>query len=393
MSVSADLPQEFIDSVRGVVVQERANQADGRLGGQQPGRFWVLAADLGWTRILAGDDADPAEGVMYGGAIAEAIGAAAIQTPFFTTAVDAAILMSRCASASQRSRYLDPALDGRCVLPVALYEAAGDDSLRGPRTTCRQSGGEYRLNGTKLLVPYAQWAPAILCTATVQAEGPGAVACFVVPADAQGLSIEPVRTATGAPMSAISFNEVRVAGDDRLSGGSVLAALDEMLSVGGALNCAHLYGIGRAALELTLAFTSDRHQFGKPIGSFQAVQHHLVDMYQLLEQTRVLTLQALVAVAERGRFAVREVALAKIKAGEGVPSLLRMAHQIHGGVGYYVDYPLAGLYNASIAAEAMYGAAIWHRQRLGDLVAADSSTLLPADAHGRRSGAVPKPIR
>lgn len=391
MSLSIGLPKEFIDSVQGVVEQERANQSSEDPAPQQPGNFWKIAADLGWTRVVAGVDANPHDGVMYGAVIAEAIGAAGIDTPFFATAVDAAILMSRCASAAQRNRFLDPALDGACVLPVALYEASGDDSLRSPRTICSQLGEEYRLNGTKLLVPYAQWAPAILCTATVPADEPGTVACLVVPADAEGVSIEPMRNAAGAPMSAVTFEDVRASADDRLSSGDVMAALDETLAVGAALNCAYLYGIGRRALELTLTFTTDRHQFGKAIGSFQAVQHHLVDMYRLLEQTRVLTLQALAAVAERGRSAVREVALAKIKAGEGIPALLRMAHQIHGGVGYYVDYPLAGLYNAAIAAEGMCGAAVWHRQRLGDLIATDAGALLPEDAHGRRSASVLAP--
>ena len=382
--MSVRVPSEFTDSVRGVVEQEVHLQSDTGAGSGQEGRFWKQAADLGWTELLAGGGVSGADGVMYSAIIAEAIGAGAIETPFFASAVEAAMLMSHSASAEQRERYLAPALEGASILPVALYEPGGDDALLAPQTTCRESGGDYLLNGIKVLVPYAQGSPAMLCTATMLAKETGTVACFVVPADAVGVHLEPLRTSAGGSMYAVTLKDVRLAEADRLSNGDVPIALEEMLAVGASLNCAQQYGIGRRALELTVAFASDRHQFGRPIGSFQAVQHHVVDMYRLLEQTRVLTLQALAAVAEHGRSAVREVALAKIKAGEGIPALLRLAHQVHGGVGYYVDYPLARLYRASMGAQAAYGSGLWHRQRLGRLLASDPAALLPRDAHGRR---------
>jgi alkylation response protein AidB-like acyl-CoA dehydrogenase len=385
--MSAEVPSEFVDSVRRVVREEAARQSGDRPREGQPGRFWKQAADLGWTHLLAGGDVTARDGVLYCAVIAAALGDAAIETPFFGTAVEAAILMSHTASGGQRDRHLRPALAGERVLPVALYEPGGDETLLSPLTVCRQTAGGYRLKGTKLLVPYAQHAPAMLCTATVATKGLGELACFMVPSDAPGVSIEPLRTSAVESMCAVTFTDVRLAEGDRLSQGDVLIALEEMLAVGAALNCTQLYGIGRRALELTIAFASERHQFGKPIGSLQAVQHHIVDMYKVLEQTRVLTVHALMAVLERGRLAIREVALAKIKAGEGIPALLRMAHQIHGGVGYYFDYPLASLYTATMAAQASYGSTVWHRKRLSALVADEPSALLPGDAHGRRTAA------
>jgi alkylation response protein AidB-like acyl-CoA dehydrogenase len=153
-----------------------------------------------------------------------------------------------------------------------------------------------------------------------------------------------------------------------------------MLDVAAALKCAELLGIGGRALDLTREVAGMRIQFGQPIGAFQAVQHHIADMYRVTEQTRVLTAQA-VALLDNGQRAGREVSLAKIKASEGTIELLNLAQQIHGGVGYYTDYPLETYFRRTMAAQGAYGSARWHRRRLGGLLAADTDGFRRVGAH------------
>jgi alkylation response protein AidB-like acyl-CoA dehydrogenase len=140
-----------------------------------------------------------------------------------------------------------------------------------------------------------------------------------------------------------------------------------MIERAAALKAAELTGIGQAALDLTVAYARDRIQFGRPIGSFQGVQHHCAEMSRDLTVTRLLARQAAARI-DSGRDARREVSIAKAKASEVIPALTRTAHQIHGAVGYYRDYPLELSYHRAIAAAASYGTAADHRRALARLL-------------------------
>jgi alkylation response protein AidB-like acyl-CoA dehydrogenase len=143
-----------------------------------------------------------------------------------------------------------------------------------------------------------------------------------------------------------------------------------MIQRSAALKAAELTGIGQAALDLTVSYARERIQFGRPIGSFQGVQHHCAEMSRDLTVTRLLARQAAARI-ESGRDARREVSIAKAKASEVIPALTRTAHQIHGAVGYYRDYPLELSYHRALAAAASYGTAADHRRALARLLRED----------------------
>jgi alkylation response protein AidB-like acyl-CoA dehydrogenase len=137
---------------------------------------------------------------------------------------------------------------------------------------------------------------------------------------------------------------------------------------GTVLHCAYTVGSMQAALELAVSYSRERQQFGRPIGSFQAVHHHLADMYRDTQVARLLTYQAAWRWAA-GLEAVREVSLARVKVSTVAPMVTSLAHQIHGGVGYYTEYPLELHYRRALAGAVALGGAPGHRERLARYLA------------------------
>jgi alkylation response protein AidB-like acyl-CoA dehydrogenase len=251
---------------------------------------------------------------------------------------------------------------GRTLIVPAVADAPRTAAPHPTRFT--RSGDDLRLEGEKLFVEFAGSADALLVNAVA---GDGEPALFLVPREAAGVHVETLPTAAGGQQSAVRFAQVAV-GAPLATGQPVEAALEQLWLHGAALRAAELTGIGRAALELTLDYVRTRTQFGRPIGSFQAVQHHCADMLRDLTATRLLVAQAAWRLQE-GLPAAREVAMAKAKASEAIPALLRLAHQVTGGVGYYRDYPLEGYYRRAVAAAAAYGGPLEQRRLLAALPA------------------------
>jgi alkylation response protein AidB-like acyl-CoA dehydrogenase len=343
---------------------------------------WSDLATIECTRLLMPESwSGTPHGVQVMAPVVELLGEHALPTPLFATAVDAAGLIARAGSQASQDALLPPIASGEEIVVVALHESsAGPAEAPGDlRTTAEAVDGGWRLRGAKVYVPYANAAARILCVANV---GDDQLGIFVVPAEAPGLSTTRLRTTNGDPLFTLALDDVVVAGDALIGEPQdAWPAIVTMADIGAAFKSAELLGIGRRVLALTREVAHARVQFGQPIGAFQAVQHHVADMYRLIEQTRVLTEQAILRL-DNGHPAAREVSLAKIKASEGLVDVLNLAQQIHGGVGYYDDYPLEVYFRRTMAAQGAYGSARWHRRRLGDL-------LLQSPDRFRRHGAHP----
>jgi alkylation response protein AidB-like acyl-CoA dehydrogenase len=186
--------------------------------------------------------------------------------------------------------------------------------------------------------------------------------------------------AGGESLWNVEFDDAVVAADAIIQGNAIAAAIARLEQRGAALKACELVGIGQAALDLTVAYAATRTQFGKPIGSFQAVQHHCADMQRDISITRLLARQACAALDESDQ-ARREVSFAKAKASEAMPAVTRMAHQIHGAVAYYRDYPLELYYHRAIAAQAAFGDGLHHRRALAEMLESDMDSFRGDDRH------------
>jgi len=352
----------------------RARELEDRAAAGEPAHDAALAAEiaaLGWLgAALPAAHGGGGIGLLELALLIEACGTAPLPTTLFGSVVEAGLLLAEAGSEQQRERWLPRVAAGEAVLAVALLEEGARLGAHEVQTRATPlAGGGYRLDGRKELVRDAAAANALVVAARA-ADAHEGVTLLLVERGAEGLAIEPQPAAGGEPLFAVALDGVEV-GADALVGapGGGWPALERMLARGAALKAAELVGIGQAALDLTLAYARERVQFGRPIGSFQAVQHHCANIYRELVACRLLSYRAAWALDAAGRDpseagARRAVAAAKAKASEAIPWATRIAHQVHGGVGYYSDYPLEQHTRRAIAAAAAYGDARYHRRRL-----------------------------
>ena len=252
--------------------------------------------------------------------------------------------------------------EARSSLP-ALAES-GNSEPTSPRTTAQCDGDVWRLDGTKQLVPAAQLANAIVVSARTD-DGP---ALFVVDTDAHGVDVTPVRTTHGEPHADVALTGAvgqRLGSD---IGAEPLQSLYTRALVG---LCAIQVGVAERALRIAASYTSEREQFGRPIGSFQAVQQRMADAFIDVEAIRWTTWHAAWLVAE-GRPADRAAAIAKFWAAEAGARVTATAQQVHGGMGIDVTYPVSRYFLWAKHIELALGSAPEQLVRLGSAYAEGS---------------------
>jgi alkylation response protein AidB-like acyl-CoA dehydrogenase len=294
-------------------------------------------------------------------AVLAEVGRSVAPVPVYATLVLGADPIARLGTAEQRARYLPGVVDGSRILSAALTEPGSSDPTR-PTTQASRDGGGWRLDGTKCLVPAGQLADAILVPAAVEGGEP---ALFAVEREAPGVEVRPVVTTSSEPHADVVLDAAEVDGDallgDPTDGHATIGALRDRALVG---LCAMQLGVTEFALRLAASYTSEREQFGRPIGSFQAVQQRMADAFIDVEAIRWTTWNAAWLIAE-GRPAERDAAIAKFWAAEAGARVVASAQQVHGGIGIDTTYPLFRYFLWAKQIELALGAATQHLARLG----------------------------
>lgn len=289
------------------------------------------------------------------GVLLAEVGWSVAPVPVYATLVLGADTIARHGDPSIQQRYLPKVVDGGTVLTAALAEPGNSDPI-APRTIARADRDAWTLTGAKELVPAAQLADAIVVSARAD-DGPG---LFVVETATNGVVVSPADTTNGEP-----YADIELAGaiGRRLDGGGAdaVASLYSRALVG---LCAIQVGVTERALKIAASYTSQREQFGRPIGSFQAVQQRLADAFIDVEAIRWTTWHAAWLIAE-GRPAMREAAIAKFWAAEAGARVVASAQQVHGGTGIDVTYPLHRYYLWAKQIELSLGSAPQQLARLG----------------------------
>lgn len=332
---------------------------------------WRQMAELGWAGVVFPPEVGGAGlGLVELALIVEALGQGAMPSPMFSTVVEAGLLLLEAGAPAQQRRWLPRIASGEAILTVAVLEPGGGLAPGDIRTRVTRTATGFSVDGVKLFVRDAGAAEAILCCGRSGA-GAGDLTLVMVPGDAPGLRRQRLRAAGGEALWAVTLDAVTVPADAVVGEpGRAWPLVERLLLRGACLKAAELVGIGQAALDLTLSYAKTRVQFDRPLGSFQAVQHHCADMYRDLQVSRLLVWQAAARLAA-GRPAAREVAIAKAKTSEVIPALTRLAQQIHGAIAYYRDYPLELYYHRAIAGQAAYGDAGHHRRALARVLRDD----------------------
>jgi alkylation response protein AidB-like acyl-CoA dehydrogenase len=236
----------------------------------------------------------------------------------------------------------------------------GRSDPTAPATTAHRDGDRWRLDGRKELVPAAQIAHAMLITAEVD---DGDFDLFLLDANAQGVDIRPAATTNGEPHADVFLDGAVVSGEDRLPGNGkeMVESLYARALVG---LCAIQLGVAERALRIAASYTTEREQFGRPIGSFQAVQQRMADAFIDVEAIRWTMWQAAWLLGQGGQPG-REAGIAKFWAAEAGARVAATAQQVHGGIGIDITYPLFRYFLWAKHSELTLGSASAQLARLG----------------------------
>jgi hypothetical protein len=286
------------------------------------------------------------------------VGWSVAPVPVYATLLLGADTIARHGDGGQRQRYLPDVVTGSRLLTAGLAEPRRSDPTV-PATTARRDRDGWRIDGSKEMVPAAQVAHTMLVPA-VDDDGVGV---FMVDLNADGVELRPVTTTNGEPHADVFLNGAVVSGRDRLNGNGaeMIESLHARALVG---LCAIQLGVTERALRIAAAYTTEREQFGRPIGSFQAVQQRMADAFIDVEAIRWTMWQAAWLLGH-GRRASREAGIAKFWAGEAGARIAATAQQVHGGIGIDTTYPLFRYFLWAKHNELTLGSASAQLARLG----------------------------
>jgi alkylation response protein AidB-like acyl-CoA dehydrogenase len=289
----------------------------------------LAAVDLLGTALPEAVGGNGGGFVELGVLLAE-VGWGVAPVPAYATLVLGADPIARQGNPEQQQRYLPSVVTGDRILTAGLAEPGRSDP-RSPTTTARRDGTNWRLDGAKELVPAAQLADTILIPAATES---GDTAIFLLATDAPGVDIRPVPTTGREPHADVFLNGATVSGRDRLDGDIEALHTHALVAL-----CAVQLGVVDRALHIAAGYTSGREQFGRPIGSFQAVQQRMADAFIDVEAIRWTTWHAAWLLAN-GRPADRAARIAKFWAAEAGARVAATAQHVHGGIGIDTTYPL-----------------------------------------------------
>ncbi len=342
----------------------RAMEEDAR--GYTPD-MWQKIAEQGWLGLIFPEE--------YGGVgltyldlsvLLEEMGRALLPGPFFSTIVMGGMAIMDAGTDEQKRRLLPQICDGQHIVTLALTEPSARWDAAGIQTTAAQNAdGAWTLNGTKLFVPNAHVADTYIVAArTGDAERD--VTLFFVPGDADGVTQTLLKTIASDRQSEITLDGVSLSAEAAL--GEVNKGWDtieKVLAWGAIGKCAEMVGGAEQVLEMTVEYAKQRTQFGRPIGSFQAIQHHCANMATDVEGSRYITYQAAWLLSE-GEAAAQEVAMAKAWVSDAYRRICALGHQCHGAIGFTKEHNMQLYSRRAKAAELAFGDTDFHLETVAD---------------------------
>ena len=314
-----------------------------------PEKFWLQLAELGLLDMSELTMLDAV--VLYG-----ELGRALVPSPHFASSVVSAGVLRLAGSEAQRSEWLPRIAAGDAIVTPAWLEPGGGF---GPAGVHVRVDGEGRLTGTKRHVPFAAAADRLFVLAR---DGDDGVRCVLVDPKGPGVALTQQHTIASDTQYRVDLDGA--AGEALAEGG--WAAWDEVMHDGIILLAAQAVGGARYALDITVQYAKDRHQFDKPLGAFQAIAHYLADAVIAVDGAETLVWEAAWARSE-GRPVSRLAPMAKLFAGQTFRDVTAMAQQVFGGVGFTVDYDIQLYFRRAKQLQISW----WNDRYLEALVAAD----------------------
>jgi len=339
--------QAFQDMARAFAAQELAPfAADWDRQAFFPVETLRKAAALGLAGIYVREDVGGSALTRLDAAlIFEALSSGCTSTAAFLSIHNmASWMIDTFGSEAQRRKWLPRLTTMEIIASYCLTEPSAGSDAASLRTKAVKDGDHYVINGGKAFISGGGTSDIYVCMVRTGGEGAGGVSCIVVEKDTPGLSFGTAEKKMGwnsQPTAQVMFDDCRVPVENLIGEEGQGFKVAMMGLDGGRLNIgACALGTAGAALERAKAYLGERHQFGKPLASFQALQFKLADMATELEAARLLLLQAATKVDAKTPDATKHAAMAKRFATDVSFEVANQALQIHGGYGYLNDFPL-----------------------------------------------------
>jgi alkylation response protein AidB-like acyl-CoA dehydrogenase len=331
--------------------------------------WWRRGAELGWTALLVpeefGGGSITGEGLLDLALVAEEMGHLVSPGPLLAVNVVAAALAAS-GTETQRATVLPALVAGDAIATWCFAEPGGRWDAAGVRLEATATADGFTLHGTKSPVEAAGQADHLLVTART---GDG-LTQLLVPADAPGVTVTPLESIDLVKrFGEVHFDGVQVPVDAVVGEvGGAAADVERQLQIAVAIQCAETLGATDRVFAFTLEYAFDRHSFGRPIASYQALKHRFADMKLWLEASHATATSCARAVQAASDDAAELVSVAASYIGDRTPEIVEDCVQMHGGIGVTWEHDIHLYLRRVTLNRALYGAPDEHRERLATLL-------------------------
>ena len=330
--------------------------------------IWKNMAEMGWLGLMIPEE--------FGGSgfnfedmsiLLEEMGRVGLSGPFFSTAIIGVRTLLLSGDEKQKKEILPKISTGEIKITLAFNETAGsfDESEINSTFTTKNDDG-WTLNGEKLFVNDAKSADYFVVAS--KSENNQGLSLFLVPANSEGIEIEKMDSIGGDKIYKVKFSEIKL-DDAQLLGedGDAWDTLSEVFRYGAAGKSSEMSGAASKVMDMTLDYIKDRKQFDRPIGSFQAVQHHAADMAILTKVSTQFARKAAWKLSNSDE-SVLDVNRSKAYVSKAFHDICQISHQLHGAIGYTWDYDLQVFTRKMQHQKLSFGDAEFHHKKISNLL-------------------------
>ena len=330
--------------------------------------MWQKLAEQGWLGLIIPE--------KYGGVelefqdltiLLEEMGRYMLPGPYFSNVVLGGMSIMDSGTEEQKQEYLPRIAEGQIIVTLALNEPSGRWDAEGIQLTADGTGDKYTLNGTKLFVPNAHISDYIVVAART-GNDENDISLFIVPSKSSGVKQTFLKTIASDRQSEVTFDNAEVSSSSLLGEKNRgWETIEKVLKWGAIGKCAEMSGGGQSVLDMTVEYAKQRTQFGRPIGTFQAIQHHCANMATDVEGAKFITYQAAWMLSE-GLPADREVAMAKAWVSDAYKRVCALGHQSHGAIGFTKEHNMQLYSRRAKAAELAFGDSDLHLDKVAEII-------------------------
>jgi len=333
--------------------------------------LWQKMAQQGWMGLIIpenynGTGMNICELVV----LLEEFGRALVPGPFISTVVLGGVPIMEAGTEEQKQQFLPKIASGEIIMTLALTEPSAKWTADGVQLEAKREsasggkdGSDYVLIGTKLFVQDANVTDYMIVAARTGGSGENGITLFIADSKSPGIKYEVLKTIAADKQCEVTFENVKVPASNILGQeGEGWPIIEKTKKVATVAACAYLVGLSQMDFDVTLNYAKERVQFGRPIGSFQAIQHKLADAVIDVDGSRFITYKAAWSLQEREPDADLMISMAKAWTSDASRRVVAHGQQIHGGIGFTKEYKIQLYFRRQKWMELMWGDADYHRE-------------------------------